>query len=68
MALRGASRVDIERAVLTSTGAIQSRERENRWRLTGGVVFDGDGLDLVVAFDPDGITCVVTILDPKEEI
>lgn len=68
MELRSASRADIEEAIETCSGAIQHPERKNRWRLTGGVDFDGDGLDVVVAFDDDGITCVVTILSPKEEI
>ena len=49
--LRGANRDDIKEVIETCSGAVQHPERLNRWRLTGGVDLDGDGLDVVVAFD-----------------
>jgi len=42
---------DVRRAMMSATKAAHDRENDT-WKLTGGKDVDGDGLTVVVAFDP----------------
>lgn len=55
---RNAKRADVERACLTATGAVW--QRDDVWKVTGGVDLDGDSLGIIAAIDP-GDVWVITV-------
>lgn len=55
---RGASELDVRKALLTATAAIRQADRDN-WRVEGGVDTDGDDLTLICDIGVDVI--VVTL-------